>query len=156
MYRNRIANSVAYLHYRACPNMTSLIIGTPLLASTFLDNPSLTLTFSRVKTIESVTDNVYFPLKYASKLVQRFPSLVQIELRVFSFDICVAIVDIILSGLAKLSYLEFHFNRDTLLDDPCSRDYVIQKRRQTFGFDINDENSVTVKNDGQSLLIWLS
>jgi hypothetical protein len=133
------------------------MIGTPLLLSPmFFDNPSLIPLFNRLKMLDSVTKNVYFPLNFASKLVQRFPSLIDIELQVFSLDICVPLVDILLGGLVNLIHLKIYYTQDTLLDDPCSRDYVIEKRRQTFGINLIDENKVTIKNNGEVLEIWLS
>jgi hypothetical protein len=137
--------------------VTKLVIGTPLLLSSmFLDNSSLNPTFNRLKTLVSAVDGVYFPLKSASKLVEQFPSLVNIELAVYSIDACVPLVDIFLGGFAKLNHLKIRFIRDSLLDDPCSLDYVIQKRREIFGIDLSDKNNVAIKISEQVLEIWLA
>jgi hypothetical protein len=97
----------------------------------------------------------YFLVKYAPKLVQHFPSLIQIILNVNSFDSCVKIIDILRTDLSKLVHLKVDFHRDTLLDDLFTSDYVIKKRRQRFGLNRNNEDRVSVRNDGKSLIIWL-
>ena len=102
-----------------------------------------------------INDTDYFPVRSASRLAQRFPSLSRVELRVYSFDSCVAIVDILLGSLAKLAYVKVHFERDTLLDDPFTCRYVVEKRRQALKLDTHDEHRVSVRNDGKSLIIWL-
>jgi len=101
-------------------------------------------------------EDVYFPSYFASKFVQRFPSLTDIELEAFSFDNCVSIVDIFLSRLKNLSYIKIKYYLDTLLDDPFSCDYIIQKRRQTFPNSIFNEQRISVKNNGETIEIWLS
>ncbi|CAF3114786.1 unnamed protein product [Rotaria sp. Silwood2] len=69
---------------QACPNMTNLIIGTRLLLlSKLIDNPSLISIFKQIKLIESKSKNIYFPSGFASKLVERFPSVIDIELQVY-------------------------------------------------------------------------
>ncbi len=102
------------------------------------------------------TKKFYFPSNCAPKLVQRFPSLSHIELQVFSFDHCVSIINIFLTHLKNLSYLKIDYNQDTLLDDPFSCDYIIEKRHQIFPNNIIDEQRVNVKNNGEAIEIWLS
>jgi hypothetical protein len=134
----------------------NLIIGTQLLVlSKLIDNPSLSI-FKQIKLIESITKNVYFPPNFASKFVQRFPSLVHIELQVYSFDHCVSIIEMFLSNLENLSYLKINYYQDTLLDDPFSCNYIIEKRHQTFPNNILHEEMVNVKNNGETIEIWLS
>jgi hypothetical protein len=118
--------------------------------------PSLISVFNRLAKVELLEDSDgYFLVKYALKLVQGFPSLIQVIINVYSFDSCVEIIDILLTGLPKLVYVKVNFHRDTLLDDLFTSDYVIEKRRQTFGFNRNKEDRVSVRNDGKSLIIWL-
>ncbi|CAF1180455.1 unnamed protein product [Rotaria sordida] len=67
---------------QACPNVINLIIGSRLLVlSKLIDNPSLIPIFKQIKMIESIRKKIYFPSNFASKLVQRFPSLIHIELQ---------------------------------------------------------------------------
>jgi len=117
--------------------------------------------------IELVTKNIYLPSNFApkiiqhfssniaSKFVERFPLLSHIELHVFSFDNCVSIIDIFLSQLENLSYIKINYDHDTLLDDPFSCDYIITKRRQTFPMNILNEQMINVKNNGETIEIWL-
>jgi hypothetical protein len=119
-----------------------------------IDNPNLALTFNRINDLETTADHMHFPLKHASKLVQRFPSLNYLTVDVYSIDSCVPIVDIFLGGLAKLHLLVVRFSDDSLLDDPCPREYVIEKRRQSFGLNKNDEYKVIVKIEDYKLSIW--
>ena len=126
-----------------------------VLSKTILANPSLTATFSRIHTLEVINQKDCFPVQSARQLAQRFPSLSRVELRVYSFDSCVAIVDILLGSLAKLAFVKVYFERDTLLDDLFTRRYVVEKRRQAFTLGRNHEHRVSVRNDGQSLIIWL-
>ncbi|CAF1456602.1 unnamed protein product [Rotaria sordida] len=136
--------------------MIQLRIGTQLFLSPILfDNPSLTSIFSQLQGLELLTENIYFPLKYASKLIQCCPSLINIELQVFLFDTCVHLVDILLDGLINLLHLKIYFTNDTILDKSYSRNYVIEKRRQAFPCNIFNENRVVVKINEQSLEIYL-
>jgi hypothetical protein len=142
--------------FRACPNVIELIISTRLLIlSELIDNPTLISIFKKIKIIKSTTKNVYFPSNFASKFVQCFPSLTNIELQVFSFDNCVSVVDIFLNHLKNLSYIKINYYQDTLLDDPFSRDYIIEKRREIFLDHNFNEQLVNVKNNGETIEIWL-
>ncbi|CAF4083782.1 unnamed protein product, partial [Rotaria sp. Silwood2] len=89
-----------------------------------------------------ITKSRYVPSNFPSKLVQRFPSLTVIELHVFSFDDCISDIDILLSHLENLSYLRIYYSQVSLLDHSFSRSYIIDKRRQAFGFNIIDEHKV--------------
>ena len=106
--------------------------------------------------VTSITEKFYFPSDFVLKFVDRFPSLFDIELQVFSFDHCVSIINTFLSHLKNLSYIKIDYYQDTLLDDPFSRDYIIEKRRQTFPNNILNEQMINVINDGESIKIWLS
>ncbi|CAF4953276.1 unnamed protein product [Rotaria sp. Silwood1] len=141
----------------ACPNVHSLIINTSLLVlSKLIDNSSLIPIFKQIKMIKTITENIYFPSAFASKFVQRFPSLCHIELQVFSFDICSFIIDIFLTELKQISYMEINYNDDTFFDDPFSCEYIITKRHQAFPLDIINEQMVNVKNNDEVIQIWLS
>jgi hypothetical protein len=98
-----------------------------------IHNTDLTLTFSRIEKLELFVDHMYFPLKYGSKIVERFSSLRQIQINCYSLDSSLPIVDIFLCGLPKLRHAIIEFCHDTLLDNPISRDHVIENRRQSFG-----------------------
>jgi hypothetical protein len=97
---------------------------------------------------------MYVPSKYASKIIQRFPSLTVIEIEVYSIDVAVPIVDSFLCGLAKLHSMIIHLRNSSLLDDPFSRNYVIEKRRQSFSLNKNEEDKVVVKIEDQLLSIY--
>jgi hypothetical protein len=134
-----------------------LTINTPLLLlSKLINNSFLIPIFKQIKRIKSVTEEIYFPSSFVSRLVQRFPSLSHVELQVFSFDIGSFIIEIFLTELEQLSYLKIDYNQDTLLDDPYSREYILTKRRQAFPANIINEQIVNVKNNGQVIEIWLS
>ncbi len=103
------------------------------------------------------SENYYFPSYYASKFVEHFPSLNHVELQVFSFDNCVSVIDIFLRHLKNIYYIKITYSQDTLLNDPFSQDYVINKRRQAFPIDIMDEQMIVdVKNNGEAVEILLS
>ncbi|CAF4110895.1 unnamed protein product, partial [Rotaria magnacalcarata] len=140
----------------ACPNITNLIINTRLLVSKLIDDQSLISVFKKIKMIESIAQKIYFPSNFAWKFVQCFPSLSHIELQVFSFDNCVFIIDIFLTHLKNLSYIKINFYQHTLLEDPFSRDYIIDKRRQLSPTNMIDEQMIGVKRDGETVEIWLS
>ncbi|CAF4470688.1 unnamed protein product, partial [Rotaria sp. Silwood2] len=164
-------NNLSQLHcieqiLLVCSNMIQLRIGTQLFLSPILfDNPSFTFILSRLQGLQLLTDdvdelellieNIYFPLKHASKLIQSCPSLIDIELQVYSFDTCVHLVDILLDGFVNLLHLKIYFTNDTILDNPYSRNYVIEKRRQAFPRNIFNANRVVVKINRQSLEIYL-
>jgi hypothetical protein len=119
-----------------------------------LNNSSLIDVFNRLSSIEFFNDTSdYFLVKNASKLVEYFPSLVRVVFNIYLFDNCVPIVDILLPALRKLIYLKINFHRYTLLDDPFTSDYITDKRRQTFTLNSNNEDQISVINDGQSLII---
>ena len=105
--------------------------------------------------IRSWTNNTYSAQSF-SKLAERFPSLTQIELEVYSFDICVSIVDLFLSELAKLSYIQVHFTKDTLLRNPFTRAYVFKKRRERFPDGELHEQMVNARKSTEAVLISLS
>ena len=133
--------------------MTDITISTRLLMlSKLIDNPSLIPIFKQIKMIKSITEKIYFP----SKFVQRFPSLIDIELQVLSFDNCVSVINIFLTYLKNLSYFKINYSQKTLLDDPFSRNYIIEKRRQSSPDNIIDEEEVIVKNNGEVIEIWLT
>ncbi|CAF5098493.1 unnamed protein product, partial [Rotaria sp. Silwood1] len=139
-----------------CSNLTELRIGAQLFLSFALfDNPSLISVFNQLQRLELIRDNIYFSLKYASKLIQHFPSLTNIELQVYSFDACVRLADILLDGLVNLLHLKIDFVEGRPFANPNLRDYVIEKRYQAFPFDNFNEDRVVVILQEQSLEIYL-
>jgi len=114
------------------------------------NNPNVPSNFTSIK------NNLYVPSNFISKLVQRFPSLTDIELQVLSFDDCVSAIDILLSHLKNLSYLKINLCRVSLRNHPFSRNYIIDKRRQAFDFNIMDEYKVTVRSNEEYVEIRLS
>jgi hypothetical protein len=127
-----------------------------LISSKFIDNPSLIPIFKQIELIETITEKISFPPSFAQKLVERFPSLIHIELQVFSFDHCVSIIDTFLSHLEDLSYIRIDYYENILSDDPFSCDSIIEKRRQTFPMEVINEQMVNVKNNGEVIEIWLT
>ncbi|CAF3350580.1 unnamed protein product [Rotaria sp. Silwood1] len=142
---------------KSCPNVIILIINTSLLLySKIIDNLSLIPIFKQIKVIKSITEDIYFPSNFILKFVERFPSLVHIELQVFSFDICSFIIEVFLTKLEQLSYVKINYHQDALLDDYFTREYIIRKRRQIFPINIINQRMINVKNNGEIIEIWLS
>ncbi len=104
----------------------------------------LTYIFNRLNTVHIWADDTYFPSKYALKFVQRFPSLT-VQIEVYSIYIAVPIVEIFLTGLAKLCFIIIDIEHDSLLDDPFPRNYNIDKRCQSFHLNKNGEDKIIVK-----------
>ncbi|CAF3013411.1 unnamed protein product [Rotaria sp. Silwood2] len=105
--------------------------------------------------LELLTENVYFSLKYVSKLIQRFSSLTNIQLEVYSFDTCARLVDILLDGLVNLLHLKIDFVNGIVFDNSNLRDHVIEKRHQAFPFRNFNKDRVVVILQKQSLEIYL-
>ncbi|CAF3852868.1 unnamed protein product [Rotaria sp. Silwood1] len=140
----------------ACPNVMNLIISSEyLLLSELIDNKFLIPIFKQIKIIESITNNIYFPLNCASQFLERFPSLSHIELQVCLFDDYVHLIEIFIIHLTNLSDLNINYRQDTLLDDSVTCDYLIKKRRQTFPNHILNEQRINAKNNGKTIEIWL-
>ncbi|CAF0734606.1 unnamed protein product [Adineta steineri] len=155
MFHISIWKHIQYI-LQACPNVINIIVNTSLLLSpNIIDNASLIPIFKKIKIITSVTENVYFPSNFSLKFVQRFPSLTNIEIQVFSFDHAASIIDIFLTQLEHLSYIKIHYDTDTLLDDHFSCHYIIGKRRQSFSLNYLDEQMINIKNNGKIIEIWL-
>ncbi|CAF2820881.1 unnamed protein product [Rotaria sp. Silwood2] len=132
------ATADAQQHNNAKSGSTHNIYIIVFISGIIFDNPSLILPFSRLQSFAISTKHVYFPMKNAFKFVQQFPSLVHIKMRVFLLDTCVPIIDIL------------------LVNDPCSINYVVEKRRQTCPLDICKKDEISVKVDTQFLEIYLS
>jgi hypothetical protein len=111
--------------------MIGIIISTQvLMLSKLIDNSSLIPLFKQIKLIKSIREKCYFLLNFVSKFIQRFPSLSHIELQVFSFDNCVSLINTFVTYVTNLGYVKINYSQNTLLIDPFSRDYIIEKRRQ--------------------------
>ncbi|CAF2806370.1 unnamed protein product [Rotaria sp. Silwood2] len=142
---------------QACPNVFDLqITPTNLVSSKFIDNRSLFSIFKQIKILNAVAEDHCVAPSFLSKLVQRFPSLTDIELHVLSFDDFICVIDILLSHLKHLSYLKIYYINISSFDHPFSRSYIIDKRRQAFGFNIIDEHKITVSKNEESVEIRLS
>ncbi|CAF3997034.1 unnamed protein product, partial [Rotaria sp. Silwood2] len=142
---------------QACPNVIDLEMNpSDLVLSEFIDNRSLFSIFKQIKILKAITENCYVCSNFTSKLVQRCPSLTDIELQVFSLDDCICAIDILLSHLKNLSYLKIYYIQVSLLDHPFSRNYIVDKRRQAFGLNSINEHKITVSRNGESVEIRLS
>jgi hypothetical protein len=129
---------------------------TDLIFSEFIDNQSLFSIFKQIKILKSIAENCYVDLNFIEKLVERFSSLTDIELQVLSFDDCICVIDILLSHLKNLSYLKIYYIEVSSFDHPFSRNYIVDKRRQAFSFNIIDEYKITVSRNEESVEIRLS
>ncbi|CAF3107367.1 unnamed protein product [Rotaria sp. Silwood2] len=142
---------------QACPNVIDLELNpSDLILPEFLDHQSLFTIFKQIKILKSITENCYVPSDFLLKLVQRFPSVTDIELQVYSFDDCIYAIDILLSHLKNLSYLKIYYIKDSVVDHTFSRNCIIDKRRQAFGFNIIDEHKITIIKNKESVEIRLS
>ncbi|CAF2969993.1 unnamed protein product [Rotaria sp. Silwood2] len=110
----------------------------------------------QLQSLYMIPENVYFPFEYASKLVERFSSLVHVELRIICLGTDALLVDTLLGGLAKLIHLKIFFTYRLYIDEPCSVDYVIERRRQAFPFNICNKDEILIKIDEQLLEIYLN
>jgi hypothetical protein len=156
MSNNQSNITLFCLFFRACVNIRKLTMLTSLLIlPIIIDNPDLTLTFSRIESLELIDDYVYFKSQSSTKIVQCFPSLAKIEIRVHWLDYCVPTIDIFLTCLAKLRFIIVEFLSNRLPDNLISRDYVIEKRRQSSGLNRNDEYKVNVILGDDDLRIWI-
>ncbi|CAF3292049.1 unnamed protein product [Rotaria sp. Silwood2] len=112
--------------------------------------------FKQIKILKSITENCYVPSDFSLKFVQRFPSLTDIELQLYSFDDCIYAIDILVSHLKNLSYLKIYYIEVSSLDHPFSLNYITNKRHQAFGFNIIDEHKITISRNKESVEIRLS
>ncbi|CAF3684940.1 unnamed protein product [Rotaria sordida] len=142
---------------QACPNVIDLELNpSDLILPEFIDHQSLFTIFKQIKILKSITENSYVPSNFLLKLVERFPSLTDIELQVYSFDDCIYAIDILLSHLKNLSYLKIYYIKDSVVDHPFPCNYIIDKRRQAFSFKIIDENKINIIKNKESVEIRLS
>lgn len=125
-----------------------------LFCSKFIDNPLLISNFQRITKIVSKSTDI--SVSSASKLVNRFRSLSQIQIRVYSLDICVSILDLFVCQLAKLSYVEVYFTKNTLGKYRFTRAYVVKKRRERFPNEELDEQMVHVLKAPKAVFLSLS
>ncbi|UJR29550.1 hypothetical protein I4U23_010767 [Adineta vaga] len=140
-----------------CSNMKILLISSSFLfSSNIFFNPELTQTFKRLNVLQIKGCSYYFPLKYASQLVQSFPSLNTIDIKVYSIDHTMSLVDILLNGLNKLEHILIRIKCNSLLDEQDLHMYVIEKRRQSLYLNKHNESKIAVKIKNHILHIWLS
>jgi len=128
-----------------------------IFSSILYNNPSFIPIFHRLKSLYLLTKGIYFPVKYALNLIERFSSLIHLELEIYSVDKCRPLINILLDGLPKLIHLKIHFHKNKLLcDGTCLTNHVIERRRQAFPHHIIKEDEIYVKIDGKILNIYLS
>jgi len=113
------------------------------------------LVFRQLQSLNVTTKYMYFPLKYAFKLIENFPSLIHIELRVSSLVICTSIFDILLNGLVNLLHLKIFYDEYSLLDDLSPIGDAVEKRLQAFSLNINNKDEVFLNFNKQFLEIYL-
>ncbi|CAM4977283.1 unnamed protein product [Rotaria socialis] len=91
-----------------------------------------------------------------TNIVERFLSLTDIEVQVASFKYFTSAIDILLSHQQNLSYLNICYSTPPIFHQSFSRNDIIDKRRQAFGFKIIDEDKVTVSRREGFIQIRLS
>ncbi|CAF1472956.1 unnamed protein product, partial [Rotaria sp. Silwood1] len=85
-----------------------------------------------------------------------FPCLTKIEIRVLGLNnYCIPVIDTFLAGFRKLRFMIVEIVHNGLPDVPISRNYIIEKRRQSFGLNRNDEYKVNVILGDDDLRIWI-
>ncbi|CAF1283481.1 unnamed protein product [Adineta ricciae] len=157
-HTNNLTRSYVVPHVLlACVNVTELFMHTSLFFSSgFIDNSELLLAFDRITQLHLSSNHAYLSPKHGSKIVERFPSLTHIEMNVYSLDCSIPLVEIFVGGLKMLKHLAMRFSHEGLIDDAISRDHIIEKRRQLFGLNRNDEYKVIVKiEEHNTLYIWI-
>ncbi|CAF2172882.1 unnamed protein product, partial [Rotaria magnacalcarata] len=141
----------------ACPNVIDLKISPfYLYLASIIDNKSLNRIFKQIKILNLITRYYNVPPNSVSNLVQRFPSLTDIEVHVVLFTFFASVIDTLLSHLRNLSYANISYSTPLIFNQPFSRSDIIDKRRQVFGFNIIDEHNVTVSRNEGSIEIRLS
>ncbi|CAF4276535.1 unnamed protein product, partial [Rotaria sp. Silwood2] len=141
----------------ACQNVINLNISPSyLVLSEFINNQYLISIFKQMKVLNSTTEDRYVPGNFTSKIVERFPSLTDIKLRVCSFDDFVSAIDILLCHLKNLSYLQIYCSLIPVIDHHYSPSYIIDKRRQAFDLNIIDGHKVVVRISAGYVEIRLS
>ncbi|CAF4075935.1 unnamed protein product [Rotaria sordida] len=139
------------------PNMIYLTIPTRLFLSRLIfDSPSLIDCFRRLQSLNVTSEHVNFTVKDVLKLIEKCLLLIHIELRSFSFDICLSIVDILLGGLSNLIHMKIYFNTHILCNNPCSIDYIVGRRHRIFPYHICKKNEIYVKVHRQYFECYLS
>jgi hypothetical protein len=135
-----------------------LKIGNALIFSPILcDNSSLTPVFNRLQSLYLLSKHIGFPLQYAPKIVEHFPSLIHLELEIYSVGRCKPLLNILLDGLSKLIHLKIHFYKSMIIGEwEFLNDYVIERRRQAFPLNICNENEVFVIIHERIMDIYLS
>ncbi|CAF4845232.1 unnamed protein product [Rotaria magnacalcarata] len=142
---------------QACPNVIDLKISPfYLYLASIIDNQCLNRIFKQIKILNLIRGYYNVPPNSVSNLVQRFPSLTDIEVHVALFTFFASVIDALLSHLRNLSYVNISYSTPLIFNQPFSRSDIIDKRRQAFGFNIIDEHNVTVSKNEGSIEIRLS
>ncbi|CAF1140672.1 unnamed protein product [Adineta steineri] len=138
----------------ACSHLTQLKIRPSLL---LYDDPSLTSVFHQLKSLYLLSNHCKSFLKYAFKLVEHFSSLIHLELEIYSTDLCISLLNILLDGLPKLIHLKIYFRHAQVLpQDADLTDYILQRRRKAFPLNIYNEHEVWIIMFKQLLDIYLN
>ncbi|CAF3122637.1 unnamed protein product [Rotaria socialis] len=102
--------------FLATSHVIQLKISHSLIFSSMLyHNSSLIPFFTQLQSLYLQSEYGRFPLKYASKLVQRFPSIIHLELEVYSIGLLKSFLSILLDGLPRLAHLKIHFYQSSLI-----------------------------------------
>lgn len=105
-----------FLIHRASLKLIHLKISVGLVfSSTLYHNSSLIPLFYRLQSLYLQSKYGRFHKKYASKLVEHCPSLIHLELDVYSIDVLKSFLIILLKGLSQLVHLRIHFYKNELL-----------------------------------------
>jgi hypothetical protein len=128
-----------------------------IFSSLLYDDLSLIHVFAQLQSLYLVSKYIGFPLEYALQLVEWFPSLVHLELEIYSVDTFVSLLNVLLDGLPKLIHLKIHFHKNKLLcDGTCLTNHITERRRQAFPHHIIKDDEIYVKIDGKILNIYLN
>ncbi len=144
--------------YRASSRLIHLKISNRLIFSPLLyDNASLTPLFDRLQSLYLLTDYISFPLIHASKIIDRFPSVIHLELEIYSVHLRKSFLNIILDGLPKLIHLKIHFRKNKLSGNwSWLIDYFIARRRQAFPHHPYNKEEVSVNIEGKIIDMYFS
>ncbi|CAF4616133.1 unnamed protein product [Rotaria socialis] len=142
---------VAYLsnivHF---PNETKINFETIVGTAGSADILFILQIFKQIKILNLRTQDL------VTNIVERFLSLTDIEVQVASFKYFTSAIDILLSHQQNLSYLNICYSTPPIFHQSFSRNDIIDKRRQAFGFKIIDEHKVTVSRREGFIEIRLS
>ncbi|CAF3967219.1 unnamed protein product [Rotaria magnacalcarata] len=128
-----------------------------ILSSILYHNSSLTPFFNQLQSLYLQSEYGRFPLKYASKLVQRFPSIIHLELEVFSIGLLKSFLNILLDGLPRLAHLKIHFYQNNLIaKGRHSINDILERWCHLRSSIAETHDTFTIRITGQLMNIYLS